>query len=151
MFMLIGSRQRLSTVTVSPTLAINDFRVTQVATAKSLWVTIDNNRDWGSHMEKIIKKVSSGIGAIKRVSTLSPKRPYNLLTKLLFTLTSVIAIHVWGNCGIILRTKLQKLHNRAARVLTFSDYDEDAGYLFELLWWKNLARHHEIEKSHDGL
>ena len=25
-FMLIGSRQRLSTVTVSPTLAINDFR-----------------------------------------------------------------------------------------------------------------------------
>ena len=37
--MLIGSRQRLSTVTVSPTLAINDFRVTQVATAKSLGVT----------------------------------------------------------------------------------------------------------------
>ena len=78
--MLIGSRQRLSTVTVSPTLAINDFRVTQVATAKSLGVTIDDNLDWGSHMEKIIKKVSSGIGPIKRVSTLSPKRPYNLLT-----------------------------------------------------------------------
>ena len=51
-FMLIGSRQRLSTVTVSPTLAINDFRVTQVATAKSLGVTIDDNLDWGSHMEK---------------------------------------------------------------------------------------------------
>ena len=39
-----------------------------------------------------MKKVSSGIGAIKRVSTLFPKRPYNLLTKLLFTLTSIIAI-----------------------------------------------------------
>ena len=75
--MLIGSRQRLSTVTVSPTLAINDFRVTQVATAKSLGVTIDDNLDWGSHMEKIIKKVSSGVGAIKRV---------------LFTLFSIIAI-----------------------------------------------------------
>ena len=50
--MLIGSRQRLSTVTVSPTLAINDFRVTQVATAKSLGVTFDdNNLDWGSHMD----------------------------------------------------------------------------------------------------
>ena len=34
---------------------------------------------------------------------------------------------------MILRNKLQKLHNRAARVLTFSDYDEDVGYLFELL------------------
>ena len=54
---------------------------------------------------------------------------------------------VWGNCGIILRNKLQKLQNRAARVLTFSDYDEDAGYLFELLGWTNLAGQHEIEKA----
>ena len=37
-FVLIGSRQRLSTVRVSPTLAITDFRVTLVATAKSLGV-----------------------------------------------------------------------------------------------------------------
>ena len=29
--------------------------------------------------------------------------------------------------------------------MTFSDYDEDAGYLIELLGWKNLARQHEIE------
>ena len=56
-FVLIGSRQRLSTVTVSPTLVINDFRVTQVTTAKSLGVimTIDDNLDWGSHMEKIFQ------------------------------------------------------------------------------------------------
>ena len=50
--MLIGSRQRLVTGTVSPTLAINHFRVTQVATAKSLGVTIDHNINWGSHMEE---------------------------------------------------------------------------------------------------
>ena len=31
--------------------------------------------------------------------------------------------------------------------MTFSDYDEDAGYLFELLGWKNLARQGEIEKA----
>jgi len=35
-FMLLGSRQRLSTLTESPTLAINDFQVSQVTTAKSL-------------------------------------------------------------------------------------------------------------------
>ena len=33
---LAETKQRLSIVTVSPTLATNDFRVTQVATAKSL-------------------------------------------------------------------------------------------------------------------
>ena len=61
------------TVTVTPTLATNVFGVTQVATAKSPGVTIDDNLDWGSHIEKIIKKVSSGIGAIKRVRHLVPQ------------------------------------------------------------------------------
>ena len=60
-FMLLGSRQRLSTLTESPTLAINDFQVSQVIAAKSLGVTIDDKRDWSGH----IKKVASGIGAIK--------------------------------------------------------------------------------------
>ena len=31
--------------------------------------------------------------------------------------------------------------------MTFSDYDEDASYLFEFLGWKNLVRQHEIEKA----
>ena len=145
--MLIGSRQRLSTVTVSPTLAINDFRVTQVATAKSLGVTINNNRDWGSHMEKIIKKVSSGIGAIKRVRHLVPQVTLQLIYQALIHPHFNYCHTVWGNCGITLRKKLEKLQNRAARVLTFSDYDEDAGYLFELPGWNNLARQHENEKA----
>ena len=146
-FMLTGSRQRLSTVTVSPTLAINDFRVTQVATAKSLGVTIDDNLDWGSHMEKIIKKVSSGIGAIKRVlKAPCPQATLQLIYQALIHPHFNYCNTVWGNCGITLRNKLQKLQNRAARVLTFSDYDEDAGYLFELLGWNNLARQHELKK-----
>ena len=44
-FMLIGSRQRLSTFTDSPTITINDNQVNQVTTTKSLGVTIDNTLD----------------------------------------------------------------------------------------------------------
>ena len=33
---------------------------------------------------------------------------------------------------------LQKLQNRAARVLTFSGYDDDADYIIERLGWQNL-------------
>ena len=119
-FMLIGSRQRLNTVTVSPTLASNDFLVTQVATAKSLGVTIDDNLDWGSHIENIIKKVSSGIGAIKRVRHLVPQATLHLIYQALFHPLFNYCNTVWGNCGITLRKKLQKLQNKATRVLTFS-------------------------------
>jgi len=52
-FMLIGSRQRLSTLTESPTFAINDLQVSQVTTAKSLGVTIDDRLDWSGHIEKV--------------------------------------------------------------------------------------------------
>ena len=138
-FMLIGSRQRLGIVTVSPTLAINDFRVTQVATAKSLGVTIDDNLDWGSHVEKIIKKVSSGMGAIKRVTHLVPQATLQLIYLALIHPHFNYCNTVLGNCGITLRNKLQRLQNREARVLILSDYDEDACYAFELLGWKNLA------------
>ena len=54
---------------------------------------------------------------------------------------------VWGYCGITLQTKIQKLQNRAARVLTYSNYDADAGYLFELLGWKNLASQQQIQRA----
>ncbi|PFX11958.1 Retrovirus-related Pol polyprotein [Stylophora pistillata] len=50
-------------------------------------------------------------------------------------------------CGKTLRDKLQKLQNRAARVLTFSNYDADATELLEFLGWKNLARQQEIHKA----
>ena len=56
-----------------------------------------------------------------------------------FIIIIIIIIIVWGNCGITLRNKVQKLQNRAARVLTYSSYDVDAGHLFKLLEWKNLA------------
>ena len=54
---------------------------------------------------------------------------------------------VWGNCGITLRNKVQKLQNRAARVLTYSSYDVDAGHLFKLLGWKNLACQQQFKRA----
>ena len=52
---------------------------------------------------------------------------------------------VWGNCDIKLADKLQKLHNHAARTLTFSNYDTDASQLFERLNWENLSTQSDIQ------
>ena len=55
-FMLIGSRQKLKTLTASPVLSINGTLVNQVSTSQSLGVLIDANLTWGSHIEKLAKK-----------------------------------------------------------------------------------------------
>jgi hypothetical protein len=59
---------------------------------------------------------------------------YNCLVQPYFDYCCV----VWDSCGSTLANKLQKLQNRAARVLTSSNYDTNAENLFKKLSWKNL-------------
>ena len=146
-FMLIGSRQRLSTLAVSPMITIYDDQVSQVTTAKSLGVTIDNKLDWSSHIDELTKKVASGTGAIKRIRHLVPQATLLLIHQALIQPHFGYFNFVWGNCGITLQNKVQKLQNRAARVLTNLNYDADAGHLFELLRWKNPASQPQIQRA----
>ena len=46
---------------------------------------------------------------------------------------------IWGELGDTLATKLQKLQNRAARAITRSSYDVDAGVVLTLLQLENLS------------
>ena len=69
-FMLIGSRQNLSTLTATPILTINGTPINQVATSKSLGILTDSNLTWGNHIDKLAKKIASGIAAVKRVRQL---------------------------------------------------------------------------------
>ena len=53
----------------------------------------------------------------------------------------------WGSCGETLRDKLQWLQNRAAHVLTNSNFNADASILLNELGWKNLDTQHLINKA----
>ena len=66
-FMLIGSRQKLSTLSEFLELSVDYVPIKQVSTTKSLGILIDDNMAWHSHIDKISKKIASSIGAIKRI------------------------------------------------------------------------------------
>ena len=57
---------------------------------------------------------------------------------------------VWGNCAKTLSDKLQKLQNRAVRVLTHSSYDTDTNQLLTELGWDNVETE-MVYKSLNGL
>ena len=145
-FMLIGSRQRLSTLPDTLELSISNELINRVisnelinpvSSVKSLGVFINENLTWQTHIDKLSKKIASGIGAIKRI------RPFVPPATLLYIYSALIQPHfdycnlVWGNCGKTLSDRLQKLQNRAARLLTFSSYDADAKGLIRQLGWKD--------------
>ena len=143
-FMLSGSRQKLNTLTASPVLNINGTPINQVSPSKSLGARIDANLTWVSHIEKLAKKVASGIAAIKRIRQFVPPATLHLIYKALIQPHFDYCNVVWGSCGVKLADKLQKLQNRAARALTFSSYDADASHLFQNLNWKNLSTQRDI-------
>ena len=65
--MLIGSGQKLSTLSESLELLIDNIPIKQVSTTKSLGILIDNKMARHDHIDKLSNKIASGIGAIKRI------------------------------------------------------------------------------------
>ena len=61
----------LLNVTIKVKIRIDDQIIKRVDHTKSLGLTIDAQLSWGKHVEEICKKVSSAIGALKRVRPLS--------------------------------------------------------------------------------
>ena len=121
--------------------------ITHVTSTKSLGVHIDQTLSWNVHVENLCKKIASGIGALKRVRSFVP---YETLRSIFMSLVQPhfdYCNSVWGCCGKTLVSKLQKLQNRAARILTYSNYDANADNLIKKLGWIKLDSQRSIHKA----
>jgi len=77
--MSIGSRRRLSTLSDTLELSIDNVPIEQVPAVKSLGIYIDGNLTWHSQIDKLCKKIASAIEAIKRVKAFVPQStPLNI-------------------------------------------------------------------------
>ena len=145
--MIIGSRQRLSAQCDDVEIRIDDQIIKRVDHTKSLGLTIDAQLSWGKHVEEICKKVSSAIGALKRVRPFISKETaiqiYNALIMPHFDYCSP----VWDCLSGYLSDKLQKLQNRAARVITKSPFDASSNHLLSTLSWERLSLRRKKQKA----
>ena len=87
----------------------------------------------------MLKKVSSAVGALKRVRPFIPKETaiqiYNALIVPYFDYWSP----VWDCLNGYLRDKFQKLQNRAARVIANLPFDTNSNHLLTTLNWERLS------------
>ena len=85
------------------------------------------------------KEIASAFGALKRI------KPFITLKTVLTVSQALIQPHfdyccsVWDGLGEGLANKIQKLQNRAARVITRSRYDASAGIILDDLRVDHLA------------
>ena len=139
-FMVISSRQKLQSLLNDYTMNIHidGVPINQSNQSKSVGFIIDENLLWKTHIHEISKKVSSGVGALKRV------RPFVSMHTAIKIYKGLIEPHfdycsaVWDGLTQQLSEKLQKLQNRAIRVITKSSYDISSRFLNQL-GWDNLS------------
>ena len=146
--MIIGSRQRLNTQCDEVDIRIDDEMIKRVnRTNKSLGLTIDDRLSWSNHVDEICRKVSSAIGALKRIrhfiSAITALQIYNALILPHFNYCSP----VWDCLGGQSSDKLQKLQNRAARVITKLPFDTSSNLLLDTLKWEKLSLRRKKQKA----
>ena len=146
-YMIIGSRYRLSKIEDDPKIRLGENNIKRVKQAKTLGIVIDEQLLWKNQINKIAIKASKGIGMLRRMKAYVPlhtlETVYNALIMPHFDYCSL----VWENCSKHLQDKIQKLQNRAARIITGKTYDIRSSEILENLGWQTLLERRQSKKA----
>ena len=99
---------------------------------------------WDAHIATIISKVAKVIGVLRRLKSLLPHHVLVTVYKSLILPHFDYCSSVWGNLGKGLAQKLQKLQNRAARIITGSDYTIRSSEILSDLNWSTLEQRQDL-------
>ena len=138
-FILIGSKQMIKKISDShPNVHIEKEQINRVYDCKTLGITIDQHLSWKSNAENICKKLCSGIFAIRRVKPHVNKKTlisvYNTLVRPYFD----YCCEVWDIFSETQSQRLQKLQNRAARIILNMTNDVNHTVALRALGWEPL-------------
>ncbi len=108
-----------------------------------LGVQIDEHLDWSKHIEFIADKISSGIGAIREAKEFVDRNTLVLIYNALVQPQFDYCCEIWDVLGQTLSDRVQKLQNRAARIIM--NYKNESGQ--SLLARNSLGRINLEERS----
>ena len=138
-------------------LKIRGSELDVVKKTKYLGIQVDNCLDWKEHIKAVSTKASRAIGFLKHAKNILPMASLKTLYSSIVETHFRYCCSVWGCCGTTDINQLQKLQNRAARIVTNSSYDAPSRPLIESLGWMTIREHIDqdsrsmVYKSINGL
>ena len=118
---------------------ISGEHIEQKPSVKYLGVHIDNKLTWKDHIKAVPSKVTRAIAMIRHSKKLLPKHTLKMLYQGLVEPLFRFCCSVWGACGVTTRCTLEKLQNRAIRIITDSPYDAPAKPILRQLRLPSIA------------
>ena len=139
--MLITTKQKRKYLTAASQALQPYFReehIEVICNIKYLGAQIDENLTWKNQLKSITEKASRAIGFLEFAKHFVPEAVAKTLS------TSIVEPHlkyccsVWGYCNSTDILQLQRLQNRAARIVTNSQIDVPSKPLIQSLDWKTI-------------
>ena len=128
-------------------IQLDGHPISRVEHTKSLGLNIDDRLSWSNHIKDLCKKISSAIGALRRIRPLISQSTavqiYNALIQPHFDYCAP----VWDGLSSYLCEKLQKLQNLAARVILQANCEINSSLLLETLKWDKLLSRRRKQKA----
>ena len=113
--------------------------IERVNTYKCLGVQVDETLSWEAHISEVIGKVAKVLAALRRLRLICPQSTLVTIYKSLILPHLDYCNAVWGCIGNGLSQKLEKLQNRAARIITGSSWDASSAPILHALKWDSIA------------
>ena len=140
--MVIGSRpniKKISDKSVStPSFAVGNSHIDVVDNAKYLELQFDKHFVWDEHTKALRSRISRSLGFLKYDKKLLPKHTLSQMYRSIVEPHFCYCCSMWASCGDSRLSMLQKLQNRAVRIVTNSSYDAPAGKLIKELKWPTV-------------
>ena len=129
-------------------IQLDSHPICRVEHAKSLGqLIIDDRLSWSNHVKELCRKISSAIGALRRIRSLISQSTAVQIYNALFQPHFDYCAPVWDGLSSYLCKKMQKLQNRAARVVLQAKYEANSSLLLETLKWNRLSLRRRKQKA----
>ena len=139
--MLITTKQKKKYLTTSNQAlqpSIREEHVKVICNTKYLVVQIDENLTWKNEIKPVTEKDSRVICFLKCVKHFLPEAIVRALYSSIVELHFQYCCSVWGCCSSTDILQLQRLQNRAARIVTNSHFAAPSRPLIQSLGWKTI-------------
>ena len=118
---------------VNYTYILTDIQLKE-STVTDAWVFRLMKHSWEAHIFDVVGKVAKVLAALRRLRQIRPQRTLATIYKSLILPHFDYCSAVWGCIGNGLSQKLEKLQNRAARIITGSSWDARSAPILQFLF-----------------
>ena len=141
--LIVGSgpniRKIQSQPEAQPSFEIDNDNIEIVSSLKYLGVQVDNQLNWDNHIDKAKKKALPALGLVKYSKKYLSSEVIAKMYRGLVEPHLGYCCSVWGNCSKRKIDSLQKVQNRAARLVMNSGYDALVAPLMRSLGWPTIS------------